>query len=48
MAANTVWVSIGTDHDTGAFAVASIRLVSYCLIRLAPRHQYQHFALTGG
>ncbi|WP_236063332.1 ISAzo13 family transposase [Streptomyces poriferorum] len=25
MAANTGWVSIGTDHDTAAFAVASIR-----------------------
>ncbi len=25
MAANTAWVSIGTDHDTAAFAVASIR-----------------------
>lgn len=24
-AANTAWVSIGTDHDTAAFAVASIR-----------------------
>ncbi len=25
MAANTGWVTIGTDHDTAAFAVASIR-----------------------
>ncbi len=25
IAANTGWVSIGTDHDTAAFAVASIR-----------------------
>jgi Rhodopirellula transposase DDE domain len=25
MAANTGWVSVGSDHDTGAFAVESIR-----------------------
>jgi hypothetical protein len=25
IAANTGWVSVGTDHDTAAFAVASIR-----------------------
>src|SRR6266581_5425335 len=25
LTANTGWVSVGTDHDTGAFAVASIR-----------------------
>lgn len=25
MAANTGWVSIGTDHDSAAFVVASIR-----------------------
>ena len=25
MAANTGWVSVGSDHDTGAFAVGSIR-----------------------
>lgn len=25
VAANTGWVSVGTDHDTAAFAVASIR-----------------------
>ena len=25
LAANTGWVSVGTDHDTAAFAVESIR-----------------------
>jgi hypothetical protein len=25
VAANTGWVSVGTDHDTAAFAVATIR-----------------------
>jgi hypothetical protein len=25
LTANTGWVNVGTDHDTGAFAVASIR-----------------------
>lgn len=25
LAANTGWVSVGTDHDTAAFAVASLR-----------------------
>ena len=25
MAANTGWVNVGTDHDTAAFAVESIR-----------------------
>ena len=25
MAANTGWVSVGSDHDTGQFAVESIR-----------------------
>ncbi len=25
VAANTGWVSVGSDHDTGAFAVESIR-----------------------
>ncbi len=25
LAANAGWVNVGTDHDTGAFAVASIR-----------------------
>ncbi len=38
MAANTGWVSIGTDHDTAAFAVASIR--RWCQAR--GRHDYPH------
>ncbi|MEU3243961.1 MULTISPECIES: ISAzo13 family transposase [unclassified Streptomyces] len=36
--ANTGWVSIGTDHDTAAFAVASIRR----RWRARGRHDYPH------
>lgn len=38
MAANTGWVSSGTDHDTAAFAVASIR--RWWQVR--GRHDYPH------
>ena len=36
--ANTGWVSVGTDHDTAAFAVASIRR----WWQARGRHDYPH------